>query len=284
MGELCFAPVAIGDYDRIYEKTSKYGECICERDGFLYTLRSRLCDEDYRVYLAPLGEGNLKEAFERIFADASLYGKKVKFVTLTETYAKFLETEFPGRFGIQEDRDLAEYCYLSEKMAAFSGGKLVSRRKEVKRFYKEYGERTEISLLEPSDFTEILDFEREWLFENAETHDEEALEREARFIERHLADYDRLRLSGIVLRMDGRVRGFCYGTKLSGDYYDGIIQKADRKIPNIYKVLTMELLKRCAGECRYFNIEEDLGVPGLRTLKCAYHPDHLILKYRVTER
>lgn len=143
MNKMDFTPVVLEDFDRIYMYTSvygegscqyspvsmysmqeKYGECICEKEGFLYTLRSGLCDEDYRVYLAPFGEGNLKGAFETIFADASFYGKKVKFVTLTETYAKFLETEFPGRFGIQEDRDLAEYVYRTESMAAFPGESL----------------------------------------------------------------------------------------------------------------------------------------------------------------
>lgn len=303
MSELEFTPVGLEDYDRIYEKTSKYGEgscqhspvnmysmqekygdSVCERDGFLYTLRSGLCDEDYRVYLAPFGGGDVRRGFQTIFADAAFYGKKVRFITLTEKYAKFLETEFPEKFDFEEDRNLAEYCYLSEKMSAFSGGELVTRRKEVRRFFREYGERTEISLLEQPDFPDIMDFEEDWLLENAQTHDSEVLEREARFIERHLEQYDSLKLSGIVLRIDGEVKGFCYGTKLSEDYYDGIIQKADRRIPNIYKVLTMELVKRCTGTCRYFNIEEDLGVPGLRTLKCAYHPDHLILKYRVTER
>ena len=74
MSELLFEPVRLEDTGRIYRYTSVYGEgscqhspvsmyslwekyedCVCEGDGFLYTLRRRLCDETYRVYLAPLG-------------------------------------------------------------------------------------------------------------------------------------------------------------------------------------------------------------------------------------
>ena len=87
--DLEFLPVTWEDYERIYPYTSaygegscqhspvsmaslaeKYGDAVCMRDGFMYTLRSHLCDEEYRVYLAPLGCGDVAEAFRRIFADA----------------------------------------------------------------------------------------------------------------------------------------------------------------------------------------------------------------------
>ena len=101
--KLEFIPVGLDDYSRIYAYTSafgegscqhspvsmysleeKYGDAVSEKDGFLYTLRSKLCDQDYRVYLVPLGNGNMKAAFGCLFADADAYGKKVKFVSLTE--------------------------------------------------------------------------------------------------------------------------------------------------------------------------------------------------------
>ena len=75
---LAFLPVTWEDYELIYPYTSaygegscqhspvsmasleeKYGDSICMRDGFMYTLRSRLCDDEYRVYLAPLGSGDV---------------------------------------------------------------------------------------------------------------------------------------------------------------------------------------------------------------------------------
>ncbi len=112
--KLEFTAVTPEDYDRIYPYTSaygegscqhspvsmfalneKYGDSVCIQDGFLYTLRSRLCDARSRVYLAPLGSGDRKKAFERIFEDAAVYGKKVSFRTLTEEAAAFLEQNFP---------------------------------------------------------------------------------------------------------------------------------------------------------------------------------------------
>ena len=111
---MIFEPAGLDDYGRIWPYTSvygegscqhspvsmyslseKYGDSICEEDGFLYTLRSRLCDDTYRVYLAPMGGGDLKGAYLKILEDAAANGRKAKFQTLTEKAAAFLSDAFP---------------------------------------------------------------------------------------------------------------------------------------------------------------------------------------------
>ncbi len=301
--ELTFEPVGLGDLDRIYPFTSvygegscqhspvsmfslweKYGDMVCIRDGFLYTMRSRLCDEKYRVYLAPLGRGDRRTAFTLILDDAASHGKKAKFVSLTGTAAAFLGEEFPDRFEIAENRDLAEYLCRTESTAAFSGGKLIRRRKEVHTFWHTYGDRATVMRIEPKDFPEILEFAGKWLQRNEEDHDTHALGIEMRMIEKQIMNFDSLRLSGVVLRIDGVVEGFSYGTKLSGKVFDGLVEKANKEIPHIGKVLRQEATKQCAMDCEYVNMEEDVGIPGLRALKESYHPEILLRKYIAVER
>lgn len=303
MDNLVFTSVNLDGLDQVYRYTSvfgegscqhsacsmyslaeKYGDAVCEREGMLYTLRSRLCDDDFRVYLAPMGHGHLKDAFLNIISDAKSYGKRVKFYSLTEKYADVLKEEFPCRFDIEEDRELAEYIYRTESMSTFSGRKLRKRRSEVNTFWNIYGDRASVTKIEPGDFSDILEFEGKWLEKNKETHDMEALGREARMIELQLAHFQELHLSGIVLRIDGVVAGFGYGTKLSEDYYDAIIEKGDRDVHNVYKVLRQESVKQCAMDCTYVNMEEDVGILGLRALKYAYKPEFLLHKYIAVER
>ncbi len=302
---LPFAPVGLGDYDRIYAYTSRFGEGSCQyspvsmysleekygdavyiEDGILYTLRRHLCDECSRVYLAPLGNGRerLREAYQRVFADAAAYGKKTRFVSLTEKQAAFLAAEFPGRFELREDRDLAEYLYKTEELAAYAGSGLNQRRREVGSFWRRYGDRADCTLIGPKDMADILDFENKWLRQNSETHDAEALEREARMIERQLAHFEALHLSGIILRIDRAVYGFGYGTKLSDSCYDAIAEKGDRAIPHIYKVLRQEAIRQCAMACHTVNLEEDLGIPGLRANRQEYHPAFLLRKFIASEK
>lgn len=300
---LDFQPVTFADYDRIFPYTAaygegscqhspvsmisqaeKYGDSVCVRDGFLYTLRSRLCDEAYRVYLAPLGEGNLDAAFGVVLSDAEAQGKKAKFLSLTARAAAALERAFPGRFDCAEDRDLAEYMYPARVMAAFSGHALMKRRREVHAFWRAYGERAAVTRIGPEDINGLLAFEEKWLAQNKETHDTHALEREARMIALQMTHFDRLHLSGVVTRIDGEIVGFGYGTRLSDQFYDAIVEKGDRQIPNIYKVLRQESVRQCAMDCVYVNMEEDVGVPGLRALKYAYQPAYLLRKFIATER
>ncbi|MBR5427528.1 MAG: DUF2156 domain-containing protein [Clostridia bacterium] len=301
--ELEFQPVGLRDYSRIYAYTSvcgegscqhspvsmyslaeKYADEVCEKDGALYTLRARLSDRDYRVYLAPLGLDITKRAYENILADARAYGKKVKFLSLTQKSADKLEHFFPDRFDIAENRDLAEYMYKTALMSSFSGPELQKRRAEVNAFMHRYGDRARVSLIGPEDVAEILAFERLWVEQNAETHDLQALELEERMIKKQLRSFAELHLSGVVLRIDGEVRGFGYGTKLSDTHYDAIVEKGDRSIPHIYKVLRRESVRLCATACEYVNMEEDVGIPGLRALKYLYKPDYLLRKFVAIER
>ncbi|MBR4426794.1 MAG: DUF2156 domain-containing protein [Spirochaetales bacterium] len=300
--KLAFKPVEPEDYDRLYPYTSsfgegscqhspvsmyslseKYGDSFCIEDNVLYTLRSRLCDDTYRVYLAPLCKGDRKEAFSRIIADAQSYGKKAKFVTLTELAADALKSAFPDKFDYEENRDLAEYLYRSGEMAEFSGKDLRKRRAEVHTFWNTFGERAVISRMQPSDFEDCLAYEQKWLKDNLETHDKETLMRDARMIEKQMAHFFELHLSGVILRIDGTTCGFCYGTKL-GDTYDVIVEKADRSVPHSYKVIRQESAKQCASDCDFVNMEEDVGVPGLRALKYAYKPVRLLQKMIATQR
>ena len=300
---LNFKPVELKDRDIIYKYMSefgegscqhsfvsmfslseKYGDSFCVSDDMLYTLRSNLCDDDYRVYLAPMGYGDRKQAFLNILSDAQRNQKKVKFITLTKQYADFLKSEFSDQFEVKEDRDLAEYIFDTKQMSSFSGSKLQERRREVRVFWNTYKERASVKQITLSDLSEIWDFEKHWLELNQDTHDMESLNRESRMISKQFELFEELKLSGVVVRIDGKVRGFGYGTKLSDEYYDAIAEKGDRGVPGIYKILRMESVKQCAMECKYVNMEEDLGIAGLRDIKNIYQPVFLIRKYTAIER
>ncbi|MBQ3797733.1 MAG: DUF2156 domain-containing protein [Butyrivibrio sp.] len=303
MDRIEFSQVKLEDLSHIYEYTAafgegscqhspvsmwslseKYGDEFCIKDDVLYILRSNLCDDEFRVYLAPLGEGDKKNQFEMILEDARAYEKKVKFISLTESYAKALDASFPGEFDIEEDINLNEYIYTTQRMSTFSGNKLKKRRSEVNTFWNIFGDRAKVKIIDDKDLDDVLQFERLWLVNNCGKKDDLALLREYRMIQKQLKEYDTLNLSGIVLRIDGVVQGFGYGRKLSDTYYDAIVEKGNHDIPHIYKVLRQESVKQCAMDCVYVNMEEDLGIEGLRAVKYAYKPEFLLHKYIASKK
>ena len=108
-----------------------------------------------------------------------------------------------------------------------------------------------------------------------------ALEDEA--IRTGLDHFFELGLSGILVYIDGRLSGYAYGAPLSDGCYDVMIEKGDRSVPDIYKILNRDLVRLCCGGSAWINREEDLGVEGLRKAKLSYKPDRLIRKYSVRE-
>ncbi len=301
--KLCFHKVSLGNLAEIYRYTSKFGEGSCQHSAVsmysldekygdevciegdtLYVHRKNLDDTQFRVYLAPFGEGDLKDAYGRIMEDAHSFQKKVLFYTLTEKQASFLDAAYPGSFSMEKDRDLAEYIYTSVTMAEFPGKVHRRRRTEIRSFWRDYGSRASVSFLTQEDIPAVRDFAEKWLRDNAETHDEEALKREMRCIQRQLDNFQEMGLSGTVIRVDGQVKAFCYGVGLNEEYYDVLIEKGSREIPGIYRVLRQESTKRNVEGYAYINFEEDVGVEGLRKVKESYGPAFLIEKYKVKEK
>lgn len=268
----------------MYSLYEKYGDAVCEQEGFLYTMREHLCRDHVRVYLAPMGAGEKRKAFQNILDDAHRHNAIAEFQTLTEPAKCFLETEFPGQFEFRNLRDYAEYLYTAKKLVTLSGKKLSGKRYDANVFRRAYGTRMNVSIIQEQDFDELLSFEKKWLIQCREDHDTDALMREFRVIQKQLDHYRKLNLSGIVLRIDGTVCGFGYGTPISTSCYDALIEKGDRNIPNIYRILNQEAVRQCAMDYLYVNREEDVGVPGLRASKLAYQPDILMKKYLAVEK
>ena len=169
-------------------------------------------------------------------------------------------------------------------MGTFAGGKLANRRAEVHRFNNIFGDRAVLTRMTKEDIPEALEFEAAWVEANTETHDEKTLLKEQRMIEKQLAHFDELRLLGAVLRIDGEMKGFCYGTMLNDLFYDVIVEKGVRSVPHVYKVIRKESTRLLVPTDGFVNMEEDVGEEGLRFIKSAYKPTYLLRKYLAVEK
>jgi hypothetical protein len=261
----------------------KYGYAVCESDGWLYICREKLCDENHRVYLMPMGDGNPAYALRRLQSDAHSYGKKVKLETVTEHSKDSIAEVLPGVFVAEEKRDYAEYIYTADRLANLPGNDMASKRYDTNCFWRDYGDRVTIKPMTGDTAGEIIEYQKYWLNTRLMQEDSIQLELEHEAIMQGLAHFDTLDLSGIKIYADDVLRGYAYGSKLSENCYDVIIEKGDREIDNIYRILNMELVRRCCEGITYINREEDLGVPGLRKAKLSYKPDILLKKFVMTE-
>ncbi len=96
---------------------------------------------------------------------------------------------------------------------------------------------------------------------------------EQRAIAEAFAAYDELGLYGGVLRVDGRVAAFTYGSELTPEMFCTHIEKADASYEGVFPMINRCFARALAARgYKYVNREEDMGLAGLRRSKMSYHP------------
>lgn len=268
--------------------SEKYGDAVCEKDGWLYYCRQNLETDKVRFYLCPLGDREDRDGFagaiEAVLEDAQKNGKRARFETVTKGAAEMFQSCFPDRFDIESCRDFYEYIYSREKLVKLPGKKMARRRYQVNSCLRYYEGRLQIDPIREADIPEIRLFQEEWVRERYEENKNPELLEENGAIIRELDEFSRCGLMGIIIRLDDEIVGYAYGVCLSEDSFDILVEKGNRDILHIYRLLKRELPARCDEKIRWINWEEDVGDPGLRQIKTDYYPDMLMEKYIVEER
>ncbi len=98
-----------------------------------------------------------------------------------------------------------------------------------------------------------------------------SVELERQGIERALAHYDALGLSGLCLLVDDRVEGFTFGERISPSMASVLVEKTNFAIPGAAQYLFREFARTFA-DCDYLNVGDDLGLENLRRVKMSYRP------------
>lgn len=264
--------------------SAKYGDEYCIEDEILYIHRSRLDNDNYRVYLAPLGirEQSFKHCIDILLDDCAHTGKKLKFETVTEEFATKLSNTYIDRFIAQNNRDLAEYIYLTDSMINLPGSKLDAKRNHINTFKNKYPDAV-IERITADNIDDAKAFQRGWLAERNSYEADSRLNIENDSINLYLDNFDKFEFSGLIVYVNGKVAGFAAGVPLSNRCMDEVIEKGDRSYAGIYQVLCREFASLCCNGYEYINREEDIGIKGLRKAKESYHPYKLLSKYIVTE-
>jgi len=96
-----------------------------------------------------------------------------------------------------------------------------------------------------------------------------------------LEDFEMLGLTGRVVTVAGRVEAFTFGMRLTDDTALIQIEIANPAFPGLAQWINREFVRREWSAFRFINREQDMGVPGLRTAKLSYQPDHLVKKFNL---
>jgi hypothetical protein len=133
----------------------------------------------------------------------------------------------------------------------------------------------------------ILDEIREFLLEWCEWKDcegKEFLANEKDAILFAISNFETLALSGLAIRVQGKIGAISLFEPLNQDTAVIHFEKGLPDCEGIYKAINAETAHLLQPYFRYINRESDMGVTGLREAKLRYHPDHMVEVSSVTRK
>lgn len=270
-------------FDKYKSKESRYSENsfvtlylwdkyynlhLCEEDGFLFI---RFTIEGKNQYLFPMGEGEVKKAFEKLLKEED----KINLRFVTEEQKAFIEENYPDEFNFTLREDLCDYVYETERLISFSGKKLHGKKNHVNYFEKTYAYTYETVTTDEA-IKECKMLLLKWVDEK--TKNLNPIEHDA--MEKLFDNYELFNLAGGVIRIDGEIVAMSFGERLTEDTVLVQVEKAREDIRGAYPMICKLFLQNEWQDTTFTNREEDMGLEGLKKAKESYCPIFKTLKYQ----
>lgn len=190
-------------------------------------------------------------------------------------------------FVLERDEIYDDYIYNAYDLMGLAGKKYAKKRNLIRQFEREYGGNGTVTF-EPygrEAAAECMDFLEEWCAERDCHYEEDedlTCERQAAINALELGAS--AGFSGIVLRMEGRVRAFALASALTPDMGSLNFEKALASVKGLYQYFDRECARRLFCGRRFLNKESDMGLPGLAKAKKSYLPVRMVPAYKMARR
>ncbi len=251
-------------------------------DDVLYIFSS---NEEFFSAWQPIGEPDkMSDAITKILrtAEENRGDKKFMFVVVEKIFADELARYPHAKFNITAERDNFDYVYLAQDLINLSGRKFHGKKNHLNAFRKEYPDAVYLPITK-----EIIPKCRVELNVWSEMHkranpDDPFIGYEQAAIHEIFDHFDRFKLKGGAILLDGKVAAFTFGERLNSDTAVIHVEKADSNVRGIYAAINQAFVEREWSNMTYINREEDMGIDGLRQAKESYRPVKLIEKFNAT--
>jgi hypothetical protein len=198
-------------------------------------------------------------------------------------FARLLELDGDGRSPHLDDGAwllepaFPDYIYRTADLIELRGNSYKTKRSEINQFCRAHPNHR-IEPLHRRHWDGMRELLSQWMRARLEGLHGTAVadfiasvELERQGIERALAHYDALGLSGLCLIVDNRIEGFTFGERISRNMASVLVEKTNFAIPGAAQYLFREYARTYA-DCDYINVGDDLGLENLRRVKMSYRP------------
>lgn len=260
-------------FTNLYAWRTKFKTVFAIEQDTLF-LRSQGEDGQY-YYMMPIGKMPLVKSFAMIMEDAASLNIPFIMNGISEKMWLQIQEEVAGRFQYIKDRNNFEYIYLSERLINLSGKKLQSKRNHINRFKADNPDWEYQPITSGTDIGECLAMLEEWEDNNG-IYTDKSLRYDYIATKIMLEQFDYLRLTGGIVRVNGKIVAFTIGEKLTEDSFVVHVEKAYGDMNGAYTIINQQFIENEASKYKYINREEDMGFDSLRKAKMSYYPDILL--------
>lgn len=236
--------------------------------------------QDYTTgnpYLTFLGDNNAKYTIDFLLqmSETKGYGKELKLVPEVSITAIIDDPNYT----ITEDRDSFDYICSTNDIAELRGNKYFAHRNLIKRLKQAYPElkTVHLELADSKIQKDIFTVFSDWQKSHAQDYsaEESALQKLFELV-------SRIEYFAIGVYIENQMIGYSIEEILDSENCIGHFEKADKKYKGIYQYLENYACKHTATlGIKYLNLEQDLGIPGLRKHKTLWRPINFLKKYTV---
>lgn len=256
----------------------------CENPTFT-TVHGNLCihlapHASPPYFLEPLGDCRLAETVLLCLEKAG---------RLSRVSSAFLKKLPSDLFQITPLPDQFDYIYETARLAEMKGKKFDGKRNQIKKFQRQHPDHRFRPLL-AGDGAAALDLFARWFVIRergngaARFYSPASYECQKAALSRAFEQFASLRLVGGAMEVAGRLEGFILGSPLTPEMFAAHFEYAHPDMPGIYQLLLREACRTLFPSYPLLNLEQDLGIPGLRETKNSYQPLRQEEKFEVSLR
>lgn len=231
-------------------------------------------EEDFFAF--PIGNGDLKQAFEWIVAYCEEQKIEFKMNLVEPDMFEEVEKIYPGEFSISYLRDSADYVYSIEDLKNLSGKKYHGKKNHINKFLK-VNEDWVYEAIKDENIADCIDMVKEWCVQNECCEDKDKAA-EICVLINGLKYRNELNMTGGIIRTAGRVVALTLGERLGNDTFVIHFEKAFADVDGAYPLINQQFIIHELSDYTYVNREEDMGIEGLRKAKESYKPVYMAEK------
>ncbi len=164
------------------------------------------------------------------------------------------------------------YIYDINDLNGFPGKKNQKKRNHLNYYLNNFKDKTIIKKYANDNFNEVINFlEREITSSETSSKEEKIAYKEL------LSNFDKEKMSGIIVYYDNEIIGFTFGYSYD-NYYEIIIERCSKEFRGLYQFIITENIKLNIDtqKIKYIDRQDDMGEENLRKSKLSYNPIKVI--------